>query len=311
MIAPRMKSRSGRSQAEGSTSQIHPSRKISDKDISGKQADEKVPGVQRKNTLAWKFISSEQISDLIQLTVDGVQKRLAEFLQLRLFEYCMKQGIFLDYYVSGFWWAKEQKFTLTQISTFMTLLKIILVNVGEKRLSLLDNLKEFKNIMAKVVQSSSEKNDDGEFFTVDQGKAIISYMKISLFQHYKLYEFVYNHTPNVQILDTKLDVEVIKSLDPFPSPLEESLTWDIYSSYVLLQPPEEFVEEVVVEAEESREEAQTTPVDPLAGYTINDVKSILGEVTADVLRNLQTEINERLQKQEEAYTVRINKLIQH
>ncbi|GCC43478.1 hypothetical protein chiPu_0027649, partial [Chiloscyllium punctatum] len=33
-----MKSRSGRSQAEGSTSQIHPSRKISDKDISGKQA---------------------------------------------------------------------------------------------------------------------------------------------------------------------------------------------------------------------------------------------------------------------------------
>ncbi|XP_048465078.1 ciliary-associated calcium-binding coiled-coil protein 1 isoform X5 [Rhincodon typus] len=318
MSVHRVKSRSGRSQVDSPTSQSGhstksnlPSQKISDKTLAEDQADGKVPGVHRENTLAWKFISSEQISDLIQLTVDGVQKRLAEILQLSLFEYCMKQGILLDYYVSGFWWAKEQNFTMIQISTFMTLLKTILANVGEKRLSLLDNLKELKNIMAKIVQSSSEKSDDGEFFTVDQGKAIISYMKISLFQHYKLYEFLYNQTPDIQILDTKLDVEVIKSVDPFPSPLEESLTWDIYSSYVLSQSPEEFVEEAAVEAEESNEEAQITPVDPLAGYTIDDVKSILGEITADVLRNLQTEINERLQKQEEAYTVRINKLIQH
>ncbi|XP_048465074.1 ciliary-associated calcium-binding coiled-coil protein 1 isoform X2 [Rhincodon typus] len=353
MSVHRVKSRSGRSQVDSPTSQSGhstksnlPSQKISDKTLAEDQADGKVPGVHRENTLAWKFISSEQISDLIQLTVDGVQK-LAEILQLSLFEYCMKQGILLDYYVSGFWWAKEQNFTMIQISTFMTLLKTILANVGdailkcqntsqdhhrnEKRLSLLDNLKELKNIMAKIVQSSSEKSDDGEFFTVDQGKAIISYMKISLFQHYKLYEFLYNQTPDIQILDTKetkpkrmctnpklrcyscfkLDVEVIKSVDPFPSPLEESLTWDIYSSYVLSQSPEEFVEEAAVEAEESNEEAQITPVDPLAGYTIDDVKSILGEITADVLRNLQTEINERLQKQEEAYTVRINKLIQH
>ncbi|XP_048407339.1 ciliary-associated calcium-binding coiled-coil protein 1 isoform X2 [Stegostoma tigrinum] len=317
MSVHRIKSRSGRSQVDSPTSQSgHNTKrnvslqKISDKTVTEDQADGRVPGVQRKNTLAWTFISSEQISDLIQLTVDGVQK-LAEILQLRLFEYSMKQGILLDYYVSGFWWAKEQNFTMIQISTFMTLLKTILTNVSEKRLSLLDNLKELKNIMAKIVQSSSEKSDGGEFFTVDQGKAIINYMKISLFQHYKLYEFLYTQTPDIQILDTKLNVEVIKSVDPFPSPLEESLTWDIFSSYVLPQSPEEFIEEAAVEVEESSEEAQITPVDPLAGYTIDDVKSILGEVTADVLRNLQTEINERLQKQEEAYTVRINKLIQH
>ncbi|GCB79468.1 hypothetical protein scyTo_0019550, partial [Scyliorhinus torazame] len=106
-----------------------------------------------------------------------------------------------------------------------------------------------------------------------------------------------------------IEVEVIKPVDPFPSPLEESLTWDIYSSYVLLQPSEEMGTKVEVKAEGSGEVTETTTVDPLENYTIDDVKSALGEVTGDVLRNLQTEINEKLQKQEEAYTARISKLI--
>ncbi|XP_078421372.1 ciliary-associated calcium-binding coiled-coil protein 1 isoform X1 [Cetorhinus maximus] len=271
--------------------------------------NEKVYVKERENPLAWKFISSSQMSDLVQLTVDGVQKTLAEILHLKHYQNCMKEGILLDYYVSGFWWAKEQNFTMLQTSAFMTLLNIILENVNEKHLPLLDNLKELKKVMADVVHSSSDKRRHGKFFTVDQAKAIISYMKISLFQHYKLYEFLFRQTPDIEILDTELEVEVIKSADPFPPPLEESLTWDIYSSYVLLQPPEDLVPEVEVEVEESKEVTETTTVDPLASYTIDDVKSVLGEVTGEALRNLQTEISEKLQKQEEAYTVRISKLI--
>ncbi|XP_038629952.1 ciliary-associated calcium-binding coiled-coil protein 1 [Scyliorhinus canicula] len=261
------------------------------------------------NSLAWKFISSSQMDDLVQLTVDGVQKTLAEILEFKHYQNCMKEGILLDYYVSGFCWTKEQKFTMLQTSTFMTLLKIILENISEKHLSLPDNLKELKKVMAEVVLSRLEKGGSREFFTVDQGKAIISYMKISLFQHYKLYEFLFNETPDVEILDTEIEVEVIKPVDPFPSPLEESFTWDIYSSYVLLQPSEEMVTEVEMKAGESGEVTETTTVDRLVNYTIDDVKSALGEVTGEVLRNLQTEINEKLQKQEEAYTARINKLI--
>uniref|UniRef100_UPI00398E96C1 ciliary-associated calcium-binding coiled-coil protein 1 n=1 Tax=Pristiophorus japonicus TaxID=55135 RepID=UPI00398E96C1 len=108
----------------------------------------------------------------------------------------------------------------------------------------------------------------------------------------------------------ELEVEVTKPGYPFSSPLEESLSWDIYSSYVLLQSPEESVAEVGVEpeAEEDKEVMETTTEDPLACYTIDDVKSVLGHVTGEVLGNFQTEINEKLHKQEEAYTVRISKL---
>ncbi|XP_078080434.1 ciliary-associated calcium-binding coiled-coil protein 1 [Mustelus asterias] len=277
--------------------------------MTGMDKVEKVSVKERENPLAWKFISSSQVSELLQLTVDQVQKLLAEILQFKCYQNCMKEGILLDYYVSGFWWSKEQNFTMLQTSTFMTLLKIILENISEKHLPLLDNLKELKKIMADVVQTSLEKSDSGEFFTVDQAKAIISYMKISLFQHYKLYEFLFHQTPDIEILDRKLEVEVIQSASPFPSPLEESLTWDIYSSYVMMQPSEELEAEVGEKAEESEEITESAIVDLLANYTIDDVKSVLDEVAGEVLRNLQTEINEKLQKQEEAYTTRISKLI--
>ncbi|XP_067909417.1 ciliary-associated calcium-binding coiled-coil protein 1 isoform X3 [Heterodontus francisci] len=234
-------------------------------------------------------------------------RTLAEILQLKQYQFCMKEGALLDYYVSGFLWAQEQNFTMLQISAFMTLLNIILENISEKHLPLLDNLKELKKVMTEIVQSSSEMSGGGEFFTVDQAKAIISYMRISLFQHYKLYEFLFHHAPDVEIRSTELEVEVIKSADPFPSPLEESLTWDIYSSYVLLQPPEDLVAEV--ETEEGKDVTETMTDDPLAYYTIDDVKSVLGQVTGEMLKSLQSEINEKLQKQEEAYSARISKLI--
>ncbi|XP_067858869.1 ciliary-associated calcium-binding coiled-coil protein 1 isoform X2 [Heptranchias perlo] len=310
-MAARVKPKAARSQIEN---QSNPSsRKASDRTLSDTLVDEKdsidekdsVNGIE--NSLAWKFLSFSQTSDLVQLTVDEVQKTLAEILQLIQYQNCMKEAVLLDYYVSGFWWAKEQNFTLQQISTFMTLLHIILENISDKHLPLLDNLKEFTKVMAKIGQSRSEKSGDVEFFTVDQAKAIINYMKISLFQHYKLYEFLFYHTPDIEILDTELEVEVSKSADPFPS-LEEGLTWDIYSTYVLLQSPEESVAEVEEEAEESKGITDTTTEDLLACYTIDDVKSMLGEVTGEVLGSFQAEINEKLHKQEEAYIARISKL---
>ncbi|XP_069756841.1 ciliary-associated calcium-binding coiled-coil protein 1 isoform X1 [Narcine bancroftii] len=263
---------------------------------------------ERENPLAWKFISFSQVSDLVPLTVDLVQRALAEILQLKQYKHCMKEGILLDYYVSGFWWAKEQDFTILLISVFMTLLNIILENLSNKHLPLLDNLRELTKLMTEVTQSSSAKNRGVEFFTVDQAKAIINYMKISLFQHYRLYEFFFHHTPDLEILDTKLQIEVIKSVDPFPSPLEESLTWDIYSSFVLQQSTEEPEAEAEAENEESMEVREPTTEDPLACFSIDDVKSVLNEVTSEVLGNIQSEINEKLRKQEEAFAARINKL---
>ncbi|XP_072883346.1 ciliary-associated calcium-binding coiled-coil protein 1 isoform X2 [Hemitrygon akajei] len=288
------------------TSKSH--HKVNEKAVADSTRIEEVTVKERENPLAWKFISFSEMSELVLLKVDFVEKVLAEILQLKQYQYCMKEGSLLDYYVSGFWWAKKQVFTLLQISVFMTILNIILENISNKHLPLLDNLRELTKLMTEVSQSSSDKSRGVEFFTVDQAKAIIDYMKISVFQHYGLYEFLFHHTPDLEILDTKLEVEVIKSADPFPPPLEESLTWDIYSSFVLQQSTEEPEAEVEAVTEENMEVKAFTTEDPLACYSIDDVKSVLSQVTDKVLANIQSEISEKLQKQEEAFAARINKL---
>nr|KAF6424578.1 ciliary associated calcium binding coiled-coil 1 [Molossus molossus] len=59
---------------------------------------------------------------------------------------------------------------------------------------------------------------------------------------------------------------------------------------------------------ESQPEASPSDTDALVGFTIEDVKSVLAQVTDDILISIQTEINEKLQIQEEAFNARIEKL---
>ncbi|XP_007895369.1 ciliary-associated calcium-binding coiled-coil protein 1 [Callorhinchus milii] len=258
-----------------------------------------------KESLAWKYLSLTQMIDLNQLTLEGVEERLREFLDLRECQISLKDGIILDYYVSGYWWAKEQNFTMKQISSFMTLLRVILDNVSNKRLPLTDNVKELVKVMSGNNQSSSQPNDVN--FPNEESKAIINYIKISLFQHYKLYEFIFTQIPDTEILRTELEVELVMPPDPFPLPLEEGISWDIFASFVQLPLKDSELEDAQ-EHEESKDTTDITTRDRLASYTIDDVKLVLGQVTADVLGRVETEINEKLHKQEEAYSARIEKL---
>uniref|UniRef100_A0A8C6YL47 Uncharacterized protein n=1 Tax=Nothoprocta perdicaria TaxID=30464 RepID=A0A8C6YL47_NOTPE len=57
--------------------------------------------------------------------------------------------------------------------------------------------------------------------------------------------------------------------------------------------------------EEPSPEAESK-ADALTDFTVEDVKSVMGEITNEIIGNL--EINKKLQIQEEAYTSRIEKL---
>ncbi|XP_013927288.1 PREDICTED: uncharacterized protein C10orf107-like [Thamnophis sirtalis] len=99
-------------------------------------------------------------------------------------------------------------------------------------------------------------------------------------------------------------VELVKpAKTPFPAPLEEGLPSDIYFKF---EEEEEEEEPGGVLAEEPAEEQVT--VDPLMGYTIEDVRSVLGQLTNELIGNIQSEIYEKLQMQEDAYSTRIEKL---
>ena len=45
---------------------------------------------------------------------------------------CMREAALLDYYVSGFWWAKEANFSSTQLSFTMAVLQMMLDNMRGK-----------------------------------------------------------------------------------------------------------------------------------------------------------------------------------
>uniref|UniRef100_K7FVQ1 Ciliary associated calcium binding coiled-coil 1 n=2 Tax=Pelodiscus sinensis TaxID=13735 RepID=K7FVQ1_PELSI len=107
-------------------------------------------------------------------------------------------------------------------------------------------------------------------------------------------------------------IELVKPMDTlFPAPLEEAISYDIYSSFIAVPPESEVeIEEIEQEChpEGLQPETESLDVDPMAGFTIADVKSVLGQITNEIIGSLQTEINEKLEMQEEAYTMRIEKL---
>ncbi|XP_041117837.1 ciliary-associated calcium-binding coiled-coil protein 1-like [Polyodon spathula] len=264
---------------------------------------------EKEHQVAWKFLSHSQVSMLSELSVEEVQKKMEDILQFKNRQTCLKEAALLDYYVSGFWWAKEMNFTSQQISGFMTLLHMLLEN-AKKHMSLVENWKELAKTMAGIGQSSPVGKGGIEFFSVDQAISIIDYFKSSLFQHYKLYEFLFSQPRDELVLSLEENIEVIKPTEfPFPAPLEEGLPSDIYSQFMAPAPAEQNEDKMDKEDYDERTPVTEAEVkDPLEGYTMADVKSVLGLVTRDIIENLQTEISEKLRAQEETYIVRMDKL---
>ncbi|XP_076981326.1 ciliary-associated calcium-binding coiled-coil protein 1 isoform X3 [Tamandua tetradactyla] len=254
---------------------------------------------EHEKILSLDCLSYAQISELLEEDVDGVQKhqklnpglqrgrKLEEFLNFKSLQTCLKEAILLDYYVSGFLWARDMEFSIIQYSKFMTLLHMLLHNLRTLHMSLEDSIKWLGEVMAEIGPSHSENNEEWHIFDVKQANAIIDYLKISLFQHYKLYEFLFYSTREEIIIGTEQVIEVITPTDdPFPEPLEEGIAFDIYSTFIVPHPTLDS-EMKGVDQEQGSDEAQTeiytADTDPLVGFTIEDVKSVMEQVTDDIV----------------------------
>ncbi|NWV50492.1 CBCO1 protein, partial [Daphoenositta chrysoptera] len=118
--------------------------------------------------------------------------KMEEFLNLTQVKTSSKEAILLDYYTAGFWWAKEMNFSLIQLSGFMDLINFTLENLSDRHMSLGDNLKELERAMSGIGKTGSEERGDPNLFSIEQAKAIIDYLVISLFKHYKAYEYLFH-----------------------------------------------------------------------------------------------------------------------
>ncbi|XP_029787595.1 ciliary-associated calcium-binding coiled-coil protein 1 isoform X1 [Suricata suricatta] len=299
---------------------------------------------EHEKILSPDFLSVAQITEMLTEDVDGVQQKLKKFLNFKNLQTCLKEAILLDYYVSGFLWARGMDFSVIQYSKFMTLLDTLLHNLRTLHMSLENSIKWLGEVMTEIGPSHSQKTEEGSIFNIKQSNAVIDYLKISLFQHYKLYEFLFYSTRDEIVIGTEslhvelhslhgahyMDptneicrkegeaaslfeqmIEVVKpSSGLFPDPLEEGISLDIYSTFIE-PPPTLDLGMKGLDQEQVPEESHTEAIsdmDPLMGFTIEDITSVLGQVTDDILISLQTEINEKLQIQEEAFNARIEKL---
>ncbi|XP_027505350.1 ciliary-associated calcium-binding coiled-coil protein 1 isoform X1 [Corapipo altera] len=231
------------------------------------------------------FLSLSQITALLEENLEGVEKMLEEFLNFTQLKTSWRKAVLIDYYSAGFSWAKEMNFSLTQLSEFMELLNFILENISDKHMTLGDNLKELERAMAEIGETDSEQGGDLNFFSIEQGKAIIDYFINSLFKYYRVYEFLFQHPRGLELSDEHQEYGI--GLDQPAVPSSAAATESQGSAQ------EDYLEEPCPEAESSK-------ADAVAGVTAEDQKSAECEIPNEIIGNLEADVNEKLQTQEEA-----------
>ncbi|XP_073684945.1 ciliary-associated calcium-binding coiled-coil protein 1 [Garra rufa] len=238
----------------------------------------------------WELVKQDQLNILLNLPVDQVQLQFEDILNIKNHQACVKEAALLEYFISGFWWAKEMNFNSQQISFIMALLQQLLDNIKNKQSSFADNFKAFTQTVLATRQSSSTEAKANSLFTTGQIKAITDYFKISLFQHYRLYELLFSHRREKQLLKIERCIEVINPAE-FAAPLEEGLPADLYFHYMApprVQTPEQAVQEPEKEniEEPGKAELEESPGNHV-GFSVEDVREVLGEMTQEMLAKLQ------------------------
>ncbi|XP_075071278.1 ciliary-associated calcium-binding coiled-coil protein 1 [Mixophyes fleayi] len=257
-----------------------------------------------ENCSTYTFLSSSQINTLLEeQDVDELQRIMLQFLNFKDPETNLKEAILVDYYVSGFCFGKDMNFSLQQLTGLMGLLHFLIENIETKQMSLEENIKELGRALIGIGHSQLKTTGRLTFFNVEQAKDIINFIKISLFQHYKLYECLFTVPRDQMVIGVEQVIEIAKPAEtPFPTPLEEGISSEIYRK---------FIAQLKEETENTMDAAQPGELDKsedLSGSNIEEVKTVLNEVTADAIGSLQAEINEKLRVQEEAFVAKIENL---
>ncbi|XP_035524466.1 ciliary-associated calcium-binding coiled-coil protein 1 [Morone saxatilis] len=178
--------------------------------------------------LQWDALPHQQIQELLKKTADEVESEIKEILGFRNHQTSMKEAALLDYYVCGFWWAKEASFTPMQTSFTMAVLRMLLDNIRDKQMALVENLMEFAKALGAACQCSPLEADTTSLLDREEATALISYIRDSLFQKYRLYELLCI-TPREELLaGMERTVEVFCCQETL-TPLEEGISSHLYS----------------------------------------------------------------------------------
>ncbi|XP_071828010.1 ciliary-associated calcium-binding coiled-coil protein 1-like isoform X1 [Apostichopus japonicus] len=293
-----------------------------------KNRDDDAKGLEKQTSLAWRVLSNSQMQELIPLTAEELQKKLAVILDLPDHDTILQDAAVLDFYVSGFWWGKEQGWNEQQISGLVTVHHILIENIKANKLSLQENLTELKKMLVGI-GTKDEQNGGLDFLDVTMATSLVKFLSSTFFQHYRLYEFLFNGERTEQVISTDLEVELVPPANlPHPPPLDEALPEDIYRRHVAPQSSEsrasvmtteedlEVATEEAIETEsktgepavEDANDAEEEVGDILAGVTAEEVQTVFDRVSRELFSSLQNHVALKLKERESEIISRINKI---
>ncbi|XP_035826950.1 ciliary-associated calcium-binding coiled-coil protein 1 isoform X2 [Aplysia californica] len=230
----------------------------------------------------------------------------------------LKDAAVLDYYVGATYWCKQQGYSAQQLSGFFTVAHSSLEKVKDQPDSLVDTFKEFRKMLVGISAEPGPDVESGglEFFNADQAKSIADYLHSSLFQHFKLYEFMFHHSQSMEIVGSDLSVEVpLPAETPFPPPLDEGISESTYKEFLTIPTPSLSSTEEGKTAEEEVKPATPIQVelppeveDIFNKLTPEDVRSVVEDVSSELLQSLQAGVEQKMRQYENNMLSRINKI---
>ncbi|RUS79551.1 hypothetical protein EGW08_012681, partial [Elysia chlorotica] len=268
----------------------------------------------KANVMAFQVLSKEDSEELLGMSAVEMEKKLLEILQLNPTT-CLRDAATLDYFVGAMYWAKQKAFSTEQLSGFFTVVHGLLYKIKDEQATMVDLLKEFrKNLVGIGVELVPEIESGGmEFFSIEQATAITDFLQSTLLQHYKLYELMFSQNQTEEIVGSDLSVEVpMPASTPFPPPLDEGILETTYKEFLSLPTPSvsETKEGDATEEEMKADVAELPPeaADLFVKLTPEDVKSIIEDVSKELLENLQLGVESKIRGTENAVLARINKI---
>lgn len=283
------------------------------KSRDGESQNNQTEEINKKVFSPYEIISEPCCDELLRMTADEMEKKLDSQFTLNP-TINLKDAATLDYYVGAAYWAKQQGFTPFQLGAFFTLAYQLLQKIKDEKCTMVELFKELHDQLIGIGGDVSDQRGHGmEFFTVAQGKAITEYLKLSLFQHYKLYKFMLTKPHLEEIMCTNISVEVpLSSETPFPPPLDEGLMENTYNEYFVI-PATSSETQMYDEMKLSPPPEVILPADIediFAKLSPEDIKAIIQDMATDVLQKLQIGLETKIRSEENAVLTKINKLQQ-
>lgn len=235
-----------------------------------------------KEFLVFRDFSKPQTEKLL---TEPSRELIKEVLKLGSDE---KEEIMTDFNANNLEFCRKENFTLEKTSCLLSIFYYTLTQSIQNRVSCETSFELFKNLLLK--HSVQRSPYSIAVFTLAEVKTITDFALTTLYAHYSLYEFAF--TPHSDL--------VLKTVELFESRFPATLNL-AEGEEVSPESIEALQEYIVYEKEEEpaaqelpqEEEESDDPDDPVQQYLNNELK------------NLKTEMEERMKKQDEDFLAKI------